>query len=96
MATQQRLVDTQRWRLHRQVASACGPATQFSRIEWQLAEWISSGGYASPATRDIVEPYLAGYLQQAAAVGRRWGTFAGVGGGVVLGLVLFLIVLAAR
>ena len=96
MATQQRLIDAQRWRLDRRVASVCGPATQFSPIEWQLAEWMSAGGYASPATREMVEPYLAGYLQAAAVAGRRWGTLVGVAGGTVLGLVVFVIVLAAR
>ncbi|MFF5232357.1 hypothetical protein [Dactylosporangium sp. NPDC000521] len=96
MATQQRLIDAQRWRLDRRVTSACGPATQFSRIEWQLAEWMSAGGDAPRATREMVEPYLAGYLQAAAAAGRRWGSVVGVVAGFGLGLVLFLIVLVAR
>jgi hypothetical protein len=92
----QQTTSSGRWRLSHQVRTACGPATKFSRIEQQLAEWVESGEHASRATKDAVEPYLAGYLEQATTAGKRWGSMTGMTVGVALGLVVFFVVLVIR
>jgi hypothetical protein len=96
MTVMQRGARPDRWRLSRRVRSACGPATKFSTVERDLAEWIESGGNAAPATRTTVEAYLAGYLHAAAGAGRGWGRLTGIAAGLVGGLVAFLVVLVVR
>ncbi|WP_432989149.1 hypothetical protein [Dactylosporangium sp. CA-233914] len=77
---------SQWWRLQWRVEAACGPAEKFGRIEQQFAAWLESGTYVSPAVVKGVEPYLARYIQDAVAVGRRWGRTAGLLLGLLLGI----------
>lgn len=96
MAVQQQAAGYSVWRLRQQVQLTCGPATKFGPIERQLAEWVESGAHASRATRETVEPSLAGYLHQARAAGMRWGMRVGLISGVSVALVAFAVTLVVR
>jgi hypothetical protein len=91
MVIQQQMVHSGWWQLRHQVLEACGRATKFSPLEQYLAAWVDSGADAAPATTDSVLRYLAGYLQTAAEVGKKWGTVAGSALGAALGVVAFVI-----
>jgi hypothetical protein len=84
---QQDVARPSRWRLYQTVEVNCGPATKFSVIEHRFADWLDANRYVSPAVKEDVEPYLAGYLATAAAAGRRWGVLVGLTVGAVLGVV---------
>lgn len=93
MASQEQTGRFGPWRLHSRVLVACGPATKFSPIEQHIAEWLESGANSPPATINAALPYLAGYLNAAAEVGRWWGAVAGAACGVVFGVVAAVVAL---
>lgn len=77
--------------LHRRVIAVCGPASRFMALGHRFADWIEDGRNAPPSTVAEVELRVAGYLDQAATVGRRWGSTVGF----LFGLVASATVLAA-
>jgi hypothetical protein len=86
-----------RWGLRGAVAAACGAATKFHTLGHQLSRWMEAGPeHAPPATVALVEPSLAGYLDGAAAAGRRWGTRVGVAAGTAAGVLAALVTAVIR
>ncbi|MEV8510754.1 hypothetical protein [Dactylosporangium sp. NPDC051484] len=77
---------SQWWRLRWRVEAACGPTDKFGKIEQHFAAWLESGDHVSPAVVKGVEPYLARYIQDAVATGRRWGRTAGLLLGLFVGV----------
>lgn len=91
------MVDTARRRttqtrgLWRTVEAACGPATGLAALGYQFPDWVTDGPAVAPATRDLVEPCLAGYLDAAVRAGRRWGRLTGLSIGLVASLLMAVV-----
>jgi len=64
--------------VHRRILDQCGPGSRFAELGARFGDWVALGRDAPPATVAEVEPYVAGYLDQAARVGRHCGTVAGI------------------
>jgi hypothetical protein len=74
--------------LHRRVESVCGPASGLRDLGHQFGDWVGKGRQAPPGTVAVVEKRIAGYLDQARDVGRRWGITVGFWLGVGIGLLI--------
>jgi len=74
--------------LRRRVAAECGRAAGFKDLDHRFSDWIAAGREAPQATVAAVEARIAAYLDQAAEVGRRWGTTRGFGFGLGLALLI--------
>jgi hypothetical protein len=77
-------------RLRRRVAGADVEAL-FDRYGSRFSEWVERGGDAPAVTVDHVEPLIVGYLDRAAAAGRRWGTVAGTLAGLAGGALIIAV-----
>lgn len=76
--------------LRQRVQATYNPATVFRDLGHQFGDWIEYGRGAPPATVEAVEQRIAGYLSQAAKVGRRWGIVRGFGLGFVVGFLILV------
>lgn len=66
------------------VLQRCGSGSQFDRLSYAFGDWLEFGRGAPRATVELVEPALAAYLDQAARVGRIYGSLRGAVLGVVV------------
>jgi hypothetical protein len=81
-------------RLRRRVAASCARASsEFGGYGSRFGDWVERGAEARPATVDLIEPRVVAYLDQAAALGRRWGLLLGTAFGLGIGVPLVLVAL---